>query len=152
MKISYEEGASQAVILAAEELSAYLNRMLKEPPGNDWEVHLVRDEDSFSGNCNDSFKIQIGENGGNIIGNNDRSVLLAVYDYLHGLGCRFLMPQKEYEVVPCIGKEKLIAAYEKQASFYHRGICIEGADSFENIMDYIEWLPKVGYNSFFLQF
>ncbi|MDE6202988.1 MAG: DUF4838 domain-containing protein, partial [Lachnospiraceae bacterium] len=75
-----------------------------------------------------------------------------VYDYLHYLGCRFLMPQKEYEIVPCIEKENLEVSYEKQASFFHRGVCIEGADSFENILSYIEWLPKVGFNSFFLQF
>ncbi len=31
-------------------------------------------------------------------------------------------------------------------------MCIEGADAYENIRDFIDWLPKVGYNSFFLQF
>lgn len=152
MKVSYEADASPTVVFAAEELTGYLGRMLKEPPGNDWEIRLLSDGNSFPADVNDSFRVQIGEHGGCITGSNDRSVLLAAYDYLHGLGCRFLMPQKEYEVVPCIGKDKLTAVYEKQASFYHRGICIEGADSFENIMDYIQWLPKVGYNSFFLQF
>ncbi|MBZ4284176.1 DUF4838 domain-containing protein, partial [Streptococcus pneumoniae] len=34
----------------------------------------------------------------------------------------------------------------------HRGVCIEGADSFENILDFIDWLPKIGMNSFFIQF
>src|SRR5699024_1422879 len=37
-------------------------------------------------------------------------------------------------------------------SFKHRGVCIEGADSFENICDFIDWLPKIGMNSFFIQF
>lgn len=152
MKVTYEADASWTVIFAAEELTGYLGRMLKEQPGSDWEIHLLSDSSSFPANGNDSFRIQIGGKGGWITGSNDRSVLLAVYDYLHGLGCRFLMPQKEYEIVPRIGKDKLGMACEKQASFYHRGICIEGADSFENIMDYIAWLPKVGYNSFFLQF
>lgn len=27
-----------------------------------------------------------------------------------------------------------------------------GADSFENILDFIDWLPKIGMNSFFIQF
>ena len=31
-------------------------------------------------------------------------------------------------------------------------MCIEGADSPENILEFIDWLPKLGYNSFFLQF
>lgn len=152
MEILYEDNVSETIILAAEELSSYLNRMLREMPGEDWKIVLKIDSNYFSKNRNDSYKIQIGKAGGSISGSNDRSVLLAVYDYLHYLGCRFLMPQKKCEIVPCITKEKLPAAYEKQASFYHRGVCIEGADSFGNIMDYIEWLPKVGFNSFFLQF
>lgn len=41
---------------------------------------------------------------------------------------------------------------KKTASLRHRGVCIEGADSLENILDFIDWLPKMGYNSFFLQF
>lgn len=152
MRISYESGVSGTIALAAEELSAYLERMVEELPGPEWTIRLMSDESSFQGNCNDSFRIRIGPHGGCITGNNDRSVLLAVYDYLHYLGCRFLLPQKEYEVVPRTEKGKLEASYEKQASFFHRGVCIEGADSFENILSYIEWLPKVGFNSFFLQF
>lgn len=152
MKVSYENGASGTIVLAAEELSAYLAGMINELSETEWEIRLVSDESSFQAGCNDSFKVRIGAHGGCITGNNDRSVLLAVYDYLHYLGCRFLMPQKEYDIIPIIGKEKLEASYEKQASFFHRGVCIEGADSFENILNYIEWLPKVGFNSFFLQF
>ena len=41
---------------------------------------------------------------------------------------------------------------ERTASLRHRGVCIEGANSLENILDFIDWLPKVGFNSFFLQF
>ncbi len=106
------------------------------------------------GSCaeNDSYRVQIGKHSGRITGSNERSVLLAVYDYLHKLGCRFLIPKKEYEIIPVISKERLSADYERCASFRHRGVCIEGADSLENILDYIEWLPKAGFNSFFLQF
>lgn len=152
MRIAYEAGASPIILFAAEELADYLNRMVKGLSRENLEIRLINDTESFLTDGNDSFKIQIEENGGCIIGNNDRSVLLAVYDYLHYLGCRFLMPEKEHEIVPVIEKEKMKAFYEKQASFYHRGVCIEGADSFENIINYIEWMPKVGFNSFFLQF
>lgn len=152
MRISYEAGASQTILFAAEELDAYLGKMVKGLWEGDCEIHLASDAESFPGESNDSFRVRMGENGGCIIGNNDRSVLLAVYDYLHYLGCRFLMPEKKYETVPVIEKERMEASYEKRASFYHRGVCIEGADSFENIMNYIEWMPKVGFNSFFLQF
>lgn len=152
MRIGYGKDASKTVRFAAEELSGYLIRMVRGLSEKDIEICLEKDGKGCLPDGNDSFQIRIGKNGGSIIGNNDRSILLAVYDYLHYLGCRFLMPGKEYEIVPVIDMEKMAACYEKQASFYHRGVCIEGADSFENIMDYIEWLPKVGFNSFFLQF
>lgn len=151
MKISYADNTSEIIILAAEELDSYLKRMLKEQPEDNWRISLYCD-DGLGGSRNDSYRIQVTPEGGSIVGNNDRSVLLGVYDYLRYLGCRFLMPDSRCEVVPCIEKERLTAAYEKTASLYHRGVCIEGADSFENILDYIKWLPKVGYNSFFLQF
>ncbi len=152
MKVSYEKSASQTIAFAAKELTDYLNGMLGKEPENNMEIRLLCDGGSFPAQCNDSFRIRIQEQEGSITGSNDRSVLLAVYDYLHHLGCRFLAPGKEYETVPCITKECLPAEYEKQASFYHRGVCIEGADSVGNIMDYIAWLPKIGFNSFFLQF
>lgn len=153
MKILFDASASEVLTFAAEELTAYLGRMLEET--TDITIRLRSDSSAFASGSNDSFRVRIcvdGEDGGEIVGNNDRSVLLAVYDYLQYLGCRFLMPLKTCEIVPRIGREHLVAAYDKQASYFHRGVCIEGADSFENIMDYIAWLPKVGFNSFFLQF
>ena len=100
----------------------------------------------------DGFSVNMDIDGGTIVGSNPRSVLLGVYDYLHHLGCRFLSPVKETEVIPQITRDQLPAQYEKTASFKHRGVCIEGANSVENVLDFIDWLPKVGYNSFFLQF
>ena len=41
---------------------------------------------------------------------------------------------------------------EETASFKHRGVCIEGADSYDNLKNFIDWLPKIGMNSFFIQF
>lgn len=131
---------------AGDELCRYLQLML--PDESAFSVSLAvepRDD-------NDAFRIDMTQSGGSITGSNARSVLLGVYDYLHHLGCRFLTPVKETEVIPRITTEKLPAHYEKHASFKHRGICIEGANSVENILDFIDWLPKVGYNSFFLQF
>lgn len=159
MRVIFEEGSAQAVVYAAGELEAYLKRMLPELAGCEWTMRLRVEaaeaqgaEPQGAGRKNDSFRVEVTAKGGSITGNYPRSVLLGVYDYLHYLGCRFLMPGGQGEYVPRIGKEKLPAHYEKTASFYHRGVCIEGADSFENIRDFIAWLPKVGYNSFFLQF
>lgn len=152
MKILFDDSASEIIAFAAKELADYLERMLEDAAGRDLQIRLMSDQDVFSESENDSFRIQIDEAGGTITGNHDRSVLFGVYDYLHFLGCRFIMPGKMHEIVPRIAHEKLPASYGKCASYFHRGVCIEGADSFENIMDYIEWLPKVGFNSFFLQF
>lgn len=151
MRVSYGEDASETIVFAAEELSGYLGRMLAGSGSMEGEIFLSGDGGALT-DGRDAYRIRIGEHGGRIVGKNDRSVLLGVYDYLHHLGCRFVLPQKEYEVVPLIGKGKLAAHYEREAAYCHRGVCIEGADSFENVMDYITWLPKVGYNSFFLQF
>lgn len=154
MRVVYESGASETVAFAASELADYLKKMVYDLPEDDWKIQLKTDRNGElpAQSKNDCYRVRISESGGAITGNNDRSVLLGVYDYLHHLGCRFLLPLKAGEYIPCIGREKLMADYTKQASFYHRGVCIEGADSLENILDFIDWLPKVGYNSFFLQF
>ena len=38
------------------------------------------------------------------------------------------------------------------AGYRHRGVCIEGADTYENIADMIDYLPKIGMNEYFIQF
>lgn len=152
MRVTYAKGASGTISFAAEELASYLERMVPVLAEEAWEIRLRTGLDGHPAAENDCFRIHISQEGGVIAGNSDRSVLLGVYDYLHSLGCRFLGPGKDCELVPPISKAELPAQYEKKASFYHRGVCIEGADSYENIRDFIDWLPKVGYNSFFLQF
>ncbi len=152
MKIFFDADVSEVIAFAAEELTRYLTQMVTDLDKIDMEIKLCSDSNSFEVNSNDSYRVEISQTQGSIIGNNDRSVLLAVYNYLYVLGCRFLMPLKTCEIIPHIERERLVTSYEKHASYFHRGVCIEGADSFENIMDYIEWLPKVGFNSFFLQF
>ena len=36
--------------------------------------------------------------------------------------------------------------------YRHRGVCIEGANSIEGLIDAIDFLPKQGMNSYFIQF
>lgn len=138
----------QTVSFAADELRRYLQRMLGDEEG----VFSVSLGVESNGDSMDEFSVDMELSGGSIVGSNPRSVLLGVYDYLHHLGCRFLTPVKETEIVPRICREQLPAKYTKRASFKHRGVCIEGANTVENVLDFIDWLPKVGYNSFFLQF
>ena len=146
MKIACSPTASQTIQFAASELETYLAKMVPSTSGLMFHLTASGQEPL------DAFSVKIGPNGGEISGVNDRSVLLGVYDYLHHLGCRFLGPGKNCEIVPGISAQSIPADYAKRASFRHRGVCIEGADSFENILAFIDWLPKIGYNSFFFQF
>lgn len=155
-------GLSQGTIsFSGTELAGYLRRMLPDisvsinnQSGHaDLTINLQVVENCLGHHTEkDCFHIHIEESTGSITGNSERSVLLGVYDYLHKLGCRFLAPGKEKEFVPVISASQLYMNYQKEASLMHRGVCIEGADSLENILDFVDWLPKVGYNSFFLQF
>ncbi len=140
----------QPVAFAASELSAYLGRMLAGEEG-ELTLRLEVCPDHEPG-LPDRFAVELGEAGGSIVGNCARSVLLGGYDCLRRLGCRFLAPVRGCEVVPAVSRRELALRYQHRASFYHRGVCIEGADSRENVLDFIDWLPKAGYNSFFLQF
>lgn len=143
-------GAAEPVAFAAAELAAYLTRMLAGEEGT-LAVGLEVRPDREPG-LPDWFSVELDRDGGTIAGNSGRGVLLGVYDCLRRLGCRFPAPIRGCEVVPAVTRESLALRYEHRASFRHRGVCIEGADSRENVLDFIDWLPKVGYNSFFLQF
>lgn len=146
--------AAEPVTFAAAELAAYLERMLADEEGTFTVTLTVRPdrEDGRETGIPDWFSVCLDKDGGTIAGSSGRGVLLGVYDCLRRLGCRFPAPVKGCEVVPAISRQTLALDYEHRASFRHRGVCIEGADSRENILDFIDWLPKVGYNSFFPQF
>ena len=150
IKIQHDPAGPQALAFAAAELKDYLERMLADEAGVWPAVLMVR---SNGGPVEpDRFSVRLGPDGGHITGNSGRAALLGVYDLLRRLGCRFLAPGRENEIVPAIRREALALYYEHQASFYHRGVCIEGANSRENVLNFIDWLPKAGFNSFFLQF
>ena len=139
---------NEVLAFSVGELEAYLTRMLRtEDAGLTVQLSAGTETD-----VPEAFSVSMEPAGGSITGSCPRAVLLGVYDYLRHLGCRFLGPGEQCEVVPAVTPADLTASYEKRASFLHRGVCIEGADSRENVLDFIDWLPKVGYNSFFLQF
>lgn len=150
IKIIFSPDAPESVGFAAAELTHYLERMLVGEVGNiSISLEVIADKES---NLSDYFAVNVEGECGIISGNSGRGVLLGGYDYLRRLGCRFLAPGKMWETVPAISRDVLSMSYEHRASFRHRGICIEGADSQENVLEFIDWLPKMGYNSFFLQF
>lgn len=138
----------ETVAFAAKELERYLSRMLR----GEGTVHIRLRCKEGPVQMLERFDVHLTPDGGEITGNSPRAVLLAVYDALRRLGCRFLAPGRENEVVPCMDAAQLSLDYAHTARFAHRGVCIEGANSRENVLSFIDWLPKIGLNAFFLQF
>ncbi|MCF0260336.1 MAG: DUF4838 domain-containing protein, partial [Erysipelotrichaceae bacterium] len=102
----------------------------------------------------DTISIHLENGRGVIASNTPVGLLIAFYRMLEEAGARFLRPSKKYEVLPEADFQEFAGNLhiEETASYAHRGVCIEGADSFENMTDFIDWLPKIGMNAFFVQF
>ena len=99
----------------------------------------------------DAIVISAEDGTGYITGTNERSVLLAAYRFLKELGCAWVRPGPEGERIP----KKEIAKYQihvrEKASYRHRGVCMEGAISYEHAANMVDFLPKIGMNAYFIQ-
>ena len=153
------------VAFAASELKKYLRMMM--PEGGDIELSLspldsglrlglmqdagldVSDAEDVA--LDDILYIDTDENGGIIAGDNPRSVLLAVYEYLRRNGCRWLFPGPDGEYVPEVESLKAVS-YRHKPSCRYRGPCIEGAVSQQTILNTIDFIPKAGMNLYQSQF
>ena len=100
----------------------------------------------------DEIRICMDNGNGIIAGVNPRSVLLAVYRLLSVAGCRWVRPGKLGESIPVCNICTMKTDMHERPSYRHRGVCIEGAVSYENVAEMIDWLPKVGFNAYFMQF
>ena len=100
----------------------------------------------------DAFAADVVNGKGTLYAISPRSALLGVYQLLRHAGCRFVRPGKDGEYIPA----RSLANFEYHkhlcSRYFHRGITIEGAVSVQNILDIVDWAPKVGYNSYFIQF
>lgn len=103
----------------------------------------------------DAVAISVHGDRGTIIGRNPRSLLIAVYRYLRELGFRWLRPGPDGEHQPRLTPTEFSASsvqVAERAALRHRGICIEGSTGLSQVVDLVDWLPKVGLNSYFVQF
>jgi hypothetical protein len=98
----------------------------------------------------DILHIDTDENGGIIAGSNPRSVLLSVYRYLQENGCRWLFPGIDGEFIPM--QDIKPTFYHKMADNRFRGQCNEGAEFQQNMMETIDFSPKIGLNVYMLEF
>ena len=143
---------SQTTRFAAEEFVRLINRM---DPGV--EAGITGDGGSLrigvtapeSGE--DAVRIDVQEGAGYISGPNPRSVLIAVYRFFREAGCVFLRPGRDGEYVPRRDSLTLCVQADEAAAYRHRGICLEGSNSYENVAEMIDFAPKLGFNSYFTQ-
>ena len=102
-----------AIDFAAEELKKYMRMMM--PEANEIDIDydpeakdgfrlglysaLGISDDVDDPKYDDNLYCECTELGGIIAGNNPRSVLLSVYEYLRRNGCRWLMPGPDGEYI-----------------------------------------------------
>ncbi len=160
-------GRDQTVAFAAEELKKYLERM-----DDELEIAIlscpeysasVRDV-LWLGVCpdvasrvadpryDDAVSIRVQNGTGAIRGSNARSVLFGVYRFLRALGCSWVRPGADGEIIPERTLRDVDVSVDETPSYRHRGICIEGAVSGEHVRAIIDWMPKLGMNAYFNQF
>ena len=161
----YKVTASPVVDYAAEELKKYLRMMMPRcgeilisyaPEAKDgfrlglMEAFGLDTSEAEVPDLDDIIHIDADKNGGIIAGNNPRSVLLAVYRYLTINGCRWLFPGVDGEFIPIKDIEPV--QYHKMADSRYRGQCNEGAESQQAMLETIEFTPKLGMNTYMLEF
>ncbi len=143
---------SKVIAFAREELEKYLNGMgiraeiklgLCEDFGLDEKV-----EDPF---FDDGYVIKVHNNKGFIAGANERSVLFGVYRLLEEWGMTWVRPGPNGDHFPENPTSPDVDINEKPY-LRHRTMCIEGAISFQNILDMVDYIAKVGFNGYFVQF
>ena len=157
--------SSNVVDYAAEELKKYLRMMMPE----DGDVKIAYDPEAKDGfrlglmqdfgldvsdveetELDDILYIDCDTEGGIIAGDNPRSVLLSVYEYLRQNGCIWLFPGVDGEYIPMKKNEPV--KYRFVPSCRYRGQCNEGAEFQQSMMASIEFMPKIGMNTFMIEF
>ncbi len=161
----YKIASNTVVDFAAEELKKYLRMMMPrcgeieikyDPAAKDgFRLGLMSDflldtSEADDVYLDDIVHIDTDAEGGIIAGSNARSVLLAVYRYLRLNGCRWLFPGIDGEYIPVKNIEP--QKYHKMASCRYRGQCNEGAEYQPNMMETIDFTPKLGMNIFMIEF
>ena len=101
----------------------------------------------------DAIRIDVRNRSGIIAGTNARAALIAVYRYLTELGCRWVRPGADGELIPAVDDPlSRDVQVTESPSYRHRGLAIEGACSCEHVIDLVEWLPRVGMNTYFMEY
>ena len=141
---------SAVLEFARQELNDYCARIFGEKHGCSIRFEVENKDNTHF--FKDGYSIEIHGGKGRIAANNERSVLLGVYKTLQQIGCRFIRPGKSGEKIPRLSVQDFNVSYTFRPANDHRGISIEGAVSEEDLAQLIDWMPKAGLNSYFIQF
>jgi len=162
----YKTSLHSAIDYAAEELKKYLRMMMTEcghipieydPNATDgFRLGLMQDfgldvSDVEDTSLDDILYISTDEQNGIIAGDNPRSVLQAVYEYLRQNGCRWLFPGVDGEFIPMTEGLKPVS-YRFVPSMRCRANCNEGSEFQQCMYDLIDFAPKIGLNSIMMEF
>ncbi|MBE6644475.1 MAG: DUF4838 domain-containing protein [Ruminococcaceae bacterium] len=162
----YKITSNPTVDYAAEELKKYLRMMMTdsgeisieyEPSAKDgFRLGLMSDfdldmSDAEKPDLDDIVYVDTDEKGGIIAGSNPGAALIAVYRYLRFCGCRWIFPGVDGELIPDL-KAVPPVKYRKLADYRYRGQCNEGAEFQQDMLETIEFTPKIGMNTYMLEF
>ena len=165
-------GNEPTVLYACEELVKYLRLMDRyvrpevlafneyepEEEGLLWlgmdGAFAAFSENAAADPLDDSMYISVESASGIITGSSPRMVLSAVYRFLKELGCDWVRPGADGEMIPLrrLAAKDISAHVDEAASYRHRAVCIEGAVSYEHVLNMVEWLPKAAMNGYYIQF
>lgn len=158
--------SNTTIDFAAEELKKYLRMMMPRcgeipvnyvPGAKDgFRIGIMADfgldtSDAKDVLLDDIIYIDADENGGIIAGSNPVATLIAVYRYLRFCGCRWLFPGIDGEWIPMVETLPCVN-YRKLADHRYRGQCNEGAEYQPNMIETIDFTPKIGMNTYMLEF
>ena len=146
--------SNSVIDYAAEELRKYLRMMM--PEGGNVEIKydpfakygfrlgLMQDfgldvSDVKNVELDDIIYFDCDECGGIIAGDNPRSVLLAVYEYLRAQGCRWLLPGVDGELIPMHDVKP--ARLRHVPSMRYRGWVSEGTEFQQSMVEAVELAP-----------
>lgn len=162
----YKCSCASAIDFAAEELRRYLRMMMpegghiaiKQADGVTDGICLgllselgLPDGDVEDPHMDEILYADVQKTRGIIAGNNPRAVLLAVYEYLRAQGCRWLFPGVDGEYIP--EREALApVSFRKKPSCRYRAFANAAATSQQATLAMIDFLPKIGMNTFMFEF
>ena len=157
--------SAEPIDFAASELKKYLRMMMPDGPDvkisydfsakKGFRLGLMSDfgldtSDAEDVYLDDILYIDCDTEGGIIAGSNPRSVLLAVYEYLRKNGCRWLYPGTDGEYIPA--QAIVPVKLRHKPSMRCRGFAAEGSVYQDSVLDMLDFLPKVGMNTYMIEF